>query len=162
MDWCNSFLTGLLIFLQSFLNTASEVTLLKCESDHVTLSLKASNIFHLTQSQSSYTAYRDIKKSALHPIPHLSDLISPLSGSTSATLNFSETASRWQDFYTSFWSNAFLLNILMPALSPPSILKNTLSGMLFQIIFFWTCSNIPGFVLFSCFIFLYSNFMICM
>ena len=90
MDWCNSFLTGL-IFLQSFLNTVSEMTLLKCESDHVTPSLKASNIFHLTQSQSSY---RDLKKSALHPIPHLSDLISPLSGSTSATLNFSETPSR--------------------------------------------------------------------
>ena len=127
MDWCNSFLTGL-IFLQSFLNTVSEMTLLKCESDHVTPSLKASNIFHLTQSQSSY---RDLKKSALHPIPHLSDLISPLSGSTSATLNFSETPSRWQDFYTSCCLNAFLLNILTPALLPPSILKNTLSVMLF-------------------------------
>ena len=100
------------------------------------------------------------KKICTPPLPHISDIISSLSGSKLATLDFSETSSRWQNFYTSFCSNAFLLHILMPALSPPSILKNILSVMLFQIIFFWSCSNIPGFVLISCFIFLYSNYTI--
>lgn len=60
MNGCNSFLTGLLTFLPSFLNTATTVTLLKSESDHVTPSLKASNVFHLTPSQSSYKAHRDL------------------------------------------------------------------------------------------------------